>query len=138
MCTAVNVRISRPGEARDCIGKGGVMARQVKMKSPLVVLSNKVTCPERISLDNPREVMAEVKKIVLLMFKQFEFNQFERVFDDILRLFAGTYPGYNRCNTLYHDLNHTMDCLLVTAKLMHGAWVNGIIFDKQDVTLGLI
>ena len=114
------------------------MGRQIKMKSPLVVLSNKVTCPERISLDSPQDVMAEVKKIVLLMFKKFEFNQFEQAFGDILKLFDGNYPGYSRCNTLYHDLNHTMDCLLVTAKLIHGAFVNGIIFDQRDVTLGLI
>jgi hypothetical protein len=114
------------------------MGRQIKLKSPLVVLSNKFTCPERISLDNPQDVMAEVKKIVLLMFKKFEFNLFEQTFGDILKLFDGNYPGYSRCNTLYHDLNHTMDCLLVTVKLIHGAFVNGIIFDQRDVTLGLI
>jgi hypothetical protein len=31
-----------------------------------------------------------------------------------------------------------MDCLLVTAKLIHGAFLNGIVFEKRDVTLGLI
>ena len=108
------------------------------MTSPLVLLTNKVTCPERFSLDNPQDVLAEVKKIILLMFRKFKFNQFEQTFGDILKLFNGDYPGYRRCNTLYHDLNHTMDCLLVTAKLIHGAFLNGIIFGKRDVTLGLI
>ena len=108
------------------------------MTSPLVRLTNKVTCPERFSLDNPQDVLAEVKKIILLMFRKFEFNQFEQTFDDILKLFNGDYPGYRHCNTLYHDLNHTMDCLLVTAKLIHGAFLNGINFGKRDVTLGLI
>ena len=108
------------------------------MTSPLVLLTNKITCPERFSLDNPQDVLAEVKKIILLMFREFEFNQFEQTFGDILKLFNGDYPGYRRCNTLYHDLNHTMDCLLVTTKLIHGAFLNGIIFDRRDVTLGLI
>jgi hypothetical protein len=100
--------------------------------------SNTVAGPERLSLDNPQDVIAEVKKITLLVFRDFEFNQLEMVFDDILKLFNGHYLGYRRCNTLYHDLSHTMDCLLVTAKLIHGAFLNGNYFDKKDVTLGLI
>ena len=82
--------------------------------------------------------MKEVEKIILLIFNKFEFNQFEQVFLDILKLFNGDFPGYHRCNTMYHDLSHTLDCLLVMAKLIHGASLNGIIFEKQDVTLGLI
>jgi len=31
-----------------------------------------------------------------------------------------------------------MDCLLVTTKLIHGAFLNGVNFEKRDVTLGLI
>jgi len=114
------------------------MRREITMTSPLSLLPNPVTCPELISIDNLQDVMAEVKKIILLMFREFEFNQFEQVFDDTLKLFNGNYPGYRPCNTLYHDLNHTMDCLLVSAKLIHGAFINGIIFEKKDVTLGLI
>ena len=53
-------------------------------------------------------------------------------------LFNGNYPGYRRCNTFYHDLSHTLDCLLVTAKLIHGAFLNGVHFDQRDVNLGLI
>ena len=101
-------------------------------------LANPVTCPQRLSLDNPQDVYAEVKKITLLVFRKFDFNQFDKVFGDILKLFNGNYPGYRRCNTFYHDLSHTLDCLLVTAKLIHGAFLNGIDFNKRDVTLGLI
>ena len=114
------------------------MRRGINMTSPSSPRSKPVTGPERISLDNPQEVMAEVRKSVVSMFGTCEFNQFEQVFRDILKLFNGNYPGYRRCNTLYHDLNHTMDCLLVTVKLIHGAWLNGIAFEKDDVSLGLI
>jgi len=86
----------------------------------------------------PREVMAEVRRIVSLIFEHFNFDQTYKVFLDILDLFQGTYPGYRRCNTSFHDLNHTMDCLLVTTQLIHGAHVNGIVFKKMDVNLGLI
>jgi hypothetical protein len=117
---------------------GGAMQREINLSSPLVLPSDQVTYPERISLDNPQDVLAEVKKIILLIFREFKFSRFEQAFVDIIKLFNGNYPGYRRCNTLYHDLNHTMDCLLVTVKLIHGAFVNGVMFEQRDVTLGLI
>jgi hypothetical protein len=82
--------------------------------------------------------MEEVKNIILLIYKNYNFNEFEKVFEDVLNLFNGNYPGYHRCNTVYHDLSHTLDCLLVTAKLIHGAYLNGIVFTQKDITLGLI
>ena len=114
------------------------MHRKANMANPISLRANPVTSTERISLDNPGDVMGEVKNIILLIYKKFDFNQFEQVFSDILKLFSGNYPGYRRCNTFYHDLSHTMDCLLVTAKLIHGAGLNGIVFTPRDVTLGLI
>ena len=114
------------------------MRQEMKMTSPSSLRSKPVTYPERISLDKPQDVMAEVKKSVVSMFGTFEFNQFDQVVSDIVKLFNGNYPGYRPCNTLYHDLSHTMDCLLVTAKLIHGAFLNGITFEKNDVSLGLI
>ena len=104
------------------------MRREMNMTNPLSLRTKPVTFPERISLDNPQDVMAEVKKSMGSMFGTCKFNQFDQVFSDIVKLFNGNYPGYRPCNTLYHDLSHTMDCLLVTAKLIHGAFLNGITF----------
>jgi hypothetical protein len=114
------------------------MRRETNMTNPINMLSTTVTCPERVSLANHGDVMGEIRNIILLIYKKYNFNQFEQVFGDILKLFNGHYPGYRRCNTFYHDLSHTMDCLLVTAKLIHGAGLNGIVFTHRDVTLGLI
>ena len=114
------------------------MRQEDTMTGSLKLLSKTITCAERISLENPAEVMAEIKKIILLIYREFDFSQFELAFSDILKLFNGNYPGYRRCNTLYHDLNHTMDCLLVTAKLINGAFLNGVRFGKHEVSLGLI
>ena len=69
------------------------------MVYPISLRYNTVTSPERFSLDNPADVMGEVRKIILCLYKKFEFNQFEQVFSDILKLFNGNYPGYRRCNT---------------------------------------
>ena len=93
---------------------------------------------EQVNRGNPHDVLVEVQKITSLISKQFDFNQVQQVFDDIIKLFNGTYPGYRQCNTMYHDLHHTMDCLLVTAQLIHGAYVNKIIFSAEHVGLTLI
>jgi hypothetical protein len=114
------------------------MRRKNNLTNPISLLSNCITCPERVSLENPGDVIREVRRIILLVYEKFNFDQFYQVFGDILKLFNGHYPGYRRCNTFYHDLSHTMDCLLVTAKLIHGAGLNGIVFTRRDVTLGLI
>jgi hypothetical protein len=114
------------------------MHRKTNMANPISLRSNPAPSPERVSLDNPGDVMGEVKDIILLIYRNFNFNQFEQVFGDIIKLFNGHYPGYRHCNTFYHDLSHTMDCLLVTTKLIHGASLNGIVFTSRDVTLGLI
>ena len=108
------------------------------MINPIHLLPTRVTCPERVSLDNADDVMEEIKNIILLIYRNFNFNEFEQVFKDVLKLFNGYYPGYRRCNTVYHDLSHTLDCLLITAKLIHGACLNGIVFTQRDITLGLI
>jgi hypothetical protein len=89
-------------------------------------------------LENPSEFLRETEDIVSLMFPQFDFSLIRKAFEDIERLFDGKYPGYRGCNTRYHDLNHTMQCFLVTARLMHGAFINGIIFKENYVTLGLV
>jgi hypothetical protein len=108
------------------------------MANPISLRSNTLTSPEQVSFGNPDDVMGAVKNIILLIFEEFDFDQFDQVFGDILRLFRGNYPGYRGCNTYYHDLSHTMDCLLVTAKLIHGAGLNGVVFTPGDVSLGLI
>jgi hypothetical protein len=89
-------------------------------------------------LENPLEFLNETEKIISLMCPQFDFSLIRKTFGNLEKLFEGKYPGYLGCNTQYHDLNHTLQCFLVMARLMHGAWVNGIIFSEPNVTLGLI
>ncbi len=109
-----------------------------RLTKALDMLTEKLKFEDLVYIEEPQDVLAEVKKIVWLMFPYFDFNPVQTVFHDVLSLFAGRYPGYRKCNTLYHDLNHTTDCLLVMARLMHGAFVSGIKFERKDVSLGLI
>jgi hypothetical protein len=89
-------------------------------------------------LENPLEFLKETEEIVSLIWPQFDFHVIRKVFGDLENLFKGKYPGYLGCNTKYHDLNHTMQCFVVMARLIHGAFMNGISFKENCVTLGLI
>ena len=49
-----------------------------------------------------------------------EFAPLERAFADFKALFEGGYPGYLACDTLYHDMRHTLDMTLALARLIDG------------------
>ena len=91
-----------------------------------------------IPMADPQAVFEEVCCIVMALQAHFDFTTLFRVFDDVVKLFRGEYPGYQECNTWYHDLKHTTDCLLAMARLMHGASVQGLTFPERETALGLI
>ena len=91
-----------------------------------------------LNMKDPREVCDEVVKIVSLIFPRFDFASIEEVFGDFLSLFEGSYQGYKKCDTLYHDVTHSMDTFLSMARLIHGANVRGVSFSEKGVGLGLI
>ncbi len=91
-----------------------------------------------VNMENPQSVLDEVRTIVLMMFQEFDFDILNHIFKDIVRLFKGGYPGYRECNTEYHNLKHTTDTFLAMARLVHGAFVSGENFSREQITLGLI
>jgi hypothetical protein len=52
-------------------------------------------------------------------------------------LYCGQLPGYQACNTEYHDLQHANNTLLAMARLIHGAVIEGIDFSKSDIVTGI-
>jgi len=100
--------------------------------------SDNIQLSNLVDMDNPDSVLNEVKEIAALMSPGFDPRPVERVFEDVLRLFRGEFPGYRKCNTEYHDLKHTTDTFLAFARLMHGAFIKGHHFKTRNITLGLI
>src|SRR5215213_9163315 len=43
-----------------------------------------------------------------------------QAFTDFERLFSGQFPGYYGCDTVYHDLQHSLDDTLAMARLLAG------------------
>lgn len=91
-----------------------------------------------VDMDNPHAVYAQMKTVIHLFIREFDFTCIQKVFIDILRLFHGEYPGYRACNTRYHNLKHTTDALMAMVRLIHGAWLSGIRFRKTNISLSII
>lgn len=87
---------------------------------------------------NPDEAWHRTQEIVRRMSPEYDFFLVRRVFDDVTRLFRGTYPGYCAIKTLYHDLPHTLDVLLCATRLMHGVHVSGTPLNDNEITRVLL
>jgi hypothetical protein len=85
----------------------------------------------------PEEVLRETVELGTLIGKEFKEDYYILAFRDVQRLFRGDYPGYQACNTEYHDFTHTSDVTLAMARLMHGAFVSGVEFSGREVQMGL-
>ena len=83
-------------------------------------------------------VWARAADIVCRISPAYDFMRARMVFDDMLGLFRGEYPGYCAIKTLYHDLPHTLDVFLCSVRLMHGVHVSGTHLNDDDVTLVMI
>ena len=57
------------------------------------------------------------------------------VFDDVMRLFHGEYPGYCPIKTLYHNLPHTLGVFLCAARLMHAVHILGTPISDDEITM---
>lgn len=60
------------------------------------------------------------------------------VFDDVLRLFDGSYPGYVRIKTPYHDLPHTLDVFMCSVRLLHGVHISGTPLGDEEIAMILV
>jgi hypothetical protein len=47
-------------------------------------------------------------------------NTLEEVFLDVTSLFEGEMKGFHKCDTLYHNIQHTQETALVSAQIMDG------------------
>jgi hypothetical protein len=90
-----------------------------------------------VDVSDPEAVLSEIVHIGALINDDFNSDYFISTFRDIQRLFQGAYPGYQACNTRYHDFAHTYEVTLAMSRLMHGAFIAGMAFTGSEVQIGL-
>ncbi len=91
-----------------------------------------------IKMDSPEAVLKEVQVILDLISSDFNKAPIMSAFNATTSLYKGSFPGYQACNTEYHDLRHTTDVFIAMARIIHGAVVYGESFSRRNISLGLI
>ena len=74
----------------------------------------------RINVEEAAQVRDAVAGIIAARYPGAQLASLTRAFDDVHALFEGRYPGYLPCDTLYHDIRHTLDMTLAMARLVDG------------------
>jgi len=77
-----------------------------------------VTATVRVS--SPAAVQEAVFEVLRSIYPDGAFERLAGAFRDFQRLFRGELPGYKGCDTLYHDIQHTLDMTLAMARLIGG------------------
>ena len=99
---------------------------------------NQANLYELVQMDFPEAVLDEVLIVLRLISPDYDVAPVTEAFMRTVDLYEGRYPGYQACNTQYHDLNHITDTFLVMARLLHGAVIDGESFSDREIAIGLI
>lgn len=87
---------------------------------------------------DPIEVWNKASEIVCSVDPDIDVTRLRAVFDDVICLFNGCYPGYSRIQTPYHDLRHTLDVFMCAVRLLHGVHLAGTRLNDTEVNLILV
>src|SRR3954470_4053070 len=74
----------------------------------------------RVNVEDAGRVRDAVLSLFAARYPGVDLAPLSYAFDDFRALFEGNYPGYLACDTLYHDMRHTLDMSLAMARLMDG------------------
>jgi hypothetical protein len=74
----------------------------------------------RVDVEDPSRVRDAVLALFAARYPGADLAPLARAFEDVAALFEGSFPGYLACDTLYHDVRHTLDMSLAMARLIDG------------------
>ena len=74
----------------------------------------------KINVEDVDQVRRAVLDLFVARYPGVDPAPLAQAFSDVQSLFYGTHPGFLACDTLYHDLRHTLDVSLATARLLDG------------------
>jgi len=91
-----------------------------------------------VRTNSAEAVLEEVLLILKRISPDFDDAAVTHAYLSTIGLYEGKYPGYQACNTEFHDLRHSLETFLAMARLIHGAILEGNAFSNERVTLGMI
>ncbi|MBV8341505.1 MAG: hypothetical protein JO173_03915 [Gammaproteobacteria bacterium] len=73
-----------------------------------------------VEVSSPAAVLAAIEALFAPTWPGVSLDAVSRAFAHFERLFAGEVPGFEGCDTVYHDRQHTLDITLALARLLVG------------------
>jgi len=73
-----------------------------------------------VEVSSPKAVLTAVEALFHPTWPGLSLDPLQRAFAHFERLFAGEVPGFEGCDTVYHDRQHTLDITLALARLLVG------------------
>jgi hypothetical protein len=95
---------------------------------------------DQIDTTEPAAVAGEIRGIYERLYQRAAPANLTQAFDDLARLYRGEFPGYHRCDTDYHDIQHVLDVTLAMGRLMDGCVraANGATIGAPLFALGVV
>lgn len=67
-----------------------------------------------------KKVLDEIKTIYKEHYNETNIENIKTIFNDIIDLFSGKKHGFQKCDTVYHNLQHTLQVIFVFLKIIQG------------------
>jgi hypothetical protein len=96
---------------------------------------------DTVQVSSPSSVREAVLELYATTWPGADLEMPGRAIDDFARLFTGTMPGYIGVDTVYHDLQHTLDVVLAAVRLFVGyerTAPDGARLGSERALMGLI
>ncbi len=90
-----------------------------------------------VDVTDPGAVLTVLRQILDRRYPGFDFSPVNTLIADFGRLYLGEYPGYEACDTTYHNLQHVLDVTLAMARLIDGHDGNCATQDRLGPQLAL-
>ncbi len=97
------------------------------------MVNSTVKLHDLVDAGNPVDMIEEIRYVLMLASKKADLEMFDKIAHDAVLLFQGKYPGYRASNTKYHDLEHTCLVTLAFIRLVHGASIENVRFDPENI-----
>ncbi|TNF98332.1 MAG: hypothetical protein EP297_08325 [Gammaproteobacteria bacterium] len=81
---------------------------------------NEYDVTNRIKVTDYQQVRDCIREMYVTRYPRASFKPIHDAFEVFNQLFTGQYPGYHPCDTLYHDIQHSLDVTLGAARLIDG------------------
>ncbi|MBM4195698.1 MAG: hypothetical protein FJ197_01185 [Gammaproteobacteria bacterium] len=108
---------------------------------PFRVRPNEFDVTSRVCVSSADEVRDSVQSIFQQVFPGGAFDVLWVAFHDFERLFNGRFADYLGCDTVYHDIQHTLDMTLAMARLLAGYEKSASLADRlghERAIVGLV